>query len=97
MYLYFINFSMASNYSLLKEIMDAKMYNGECAIDHMKSMTDRLNMIGYVDTEIDETTRVEIILKSLAEEYAGFKEYFRGLDLRYVMEKFQRWTYSLAW
>ena len=45
MYLYLINFTMASNYSLLKEIMDDKMKNGECAIDRLKSMADRLNLI----------------------------------------------------
>ena len=52
------------------------MKNEECAIDHMKSMTDRLNLIGYCGTEIDETTWVEIVLESLAKEYVGFKEYF---------------------
>ena len=55
----------------------------------MKSMIDRLNLIGFLGIEINEATRVEIILEFLAEEYAGFKEYFRGFGPKYVMKKFQ--------
>ena len=90
-----LNFSMDSNYSLLKEIMDTMMKSRECAIDHMKSITDRLNLIGFLGTEINEATQVEIILESLTEEYVGFKEYVCGFSPKYVMKEFQ--FELLAW
>ena len=76
MYLYFINFSMTSNYDLLKYIMDNKMKSGECAVLYMRNMSDWMNLAAFRGTKIDEATRVEIILNSLAEEYADFVIYF---------------------
>ncbi|RYE04781.1 MAG: hypothetical protein EOP33_08580, partial [Rickettsiaceae bacterium] len=95
MYLYFINFSMTSNYDLLKYIMDNKMKSGECAVLYMRNMSDWMNLAAFRGTKIDEATRVEIILNSLAEEYADFVIYFRGFGPDYKMTKFQ--SELLSW
>ena len=72
---------MTSNYNLLKHIMDCKMMVGECVVLFVRNMADWMNEAAWKGIKIDEATRVDIILNSLAEEYADFVNYFHGFGL----------------
>ena len=89
MYLYLINFRMATNYNVLENIMDARKKFRGCAILYMRDMADLMNATTFNGTKIDKATRVEIILTSLAEEYANFVTYFLGFGKDYKMALLQ--------
>ena len=79
---------MTLNYILLKHIMDNKMKTGECVVLFVRDMADWMNEAAWNGIKIDEATRVEIILNSLAEEYAHVVTYFQGYGLNYKMVMF---------
>lgn len=63
------------------------MKSGECAILYIRDVADFVSVDGFLGAKLDEATRLEIILNSLADEYATFAVYFRSLGPDYTMAR----------